>query len=275
MKRTMNHTVARRMSRALAGAARSRVRLCGHGGVRAARNSRGGFRPGGRTRGPIRRRGLIKRGEYLARAGDCIACHTASGGKPFAGGLKFDTPIGGIYSTNITPDPKTGLGGWTVEDFTRAVREGVRKNGDTMYPAMPFPSYARLTDDDMKALYAYFMHGVAPVEHENRAVDIVWPLSMRWPLGIWRKMFAPTPKRRSTAPYTDPVVARGAYLVQAGHCGACHTPRAPTMQERGLTDADGPDFTAARRSTAGCRRACAANRARASARGRKPRSCSS
>ena len=107
---------------------------------------------------------------------------------------------------------------------------------------MPFPSYARLTDDDMKALYAYFMHGVAPVEHENRAVDIVWPLSMRWPLGIWRKMFAPTPKPFDAAPYTDPVVARGAYLVQAGHCGACHTPRAPTMQERGLTDADGPDF---------------------------------
>ncbi|VWC02462.1 alcohol dehydrogenase [Burkholderia dolosa] len=125
------------------------------------------------------------------------------------------------------------------------MREGVRKNGDTMYPAMPFPSYARLSDDDMKALYAYFMHGVAPVEHENRAVDIVWPLSMRWPLAIWRKLFAPTPKPFDAAPYADPVLARGAYLVQGlGHCGACHTPRAPTMQERALTDADGPDFLA-------------------------------
>ncbi|WP_443798106.1 c-type cytochrome, partial [Burkholderia vietnamiensis] len=102
---------------------------------------------------------LVKRGAYLARAGDCVACHTASGGKPFAGGLKFDTPIGAIYSTNITPDRNTGVGGWTLDDFARAVREGVRKNGDTMYPAMPYPSYSRLSDDDVKALYAYFMHG--------------------------------------------------------------------------------------------------------------------
>ncbi|KWK25328.1 alcohol dehydrogenase [Burkholderia stagnalis] len=188
---------------------------------------------------------LVARGAYLARAGDCVACHTASGGKPFAGGLKFDTPIGAIYSTNITPDPKTGLGGWTLEEFDRALRAGVRKNGDTLYPAMPFPSYARLTGDDVKALYAYFMHGVAPVQQENRPVDIVWPLSMRWPLGFWRKLFAPTPKPFDAAPYPDPVLARGAYLVQGlGHCGACHTPRAPTMQERGLTDADGPDFLA-------------------------------
>ncbi|RQR63776.1 cytochrome c [Burkholderia sp. Bp9125] len=188
---------------------------------------------------------LVARGAYLARAGDCVACHTASGGKPFAGGLKFDTPIGAIYSTNITPDPKTGVGGWTLDEFDRALRAGVRKNGDTLYPAMPFPSYARLTGDDVKALYAYFMHGVAPVRQENRPVDIVWPLSMRWPLGFWRKLFAPTPKPFDAAPYPDPVLARGAYLVQGlGHCGACHTPRAPTMQERGLTDADGPDFLA-------------------------------
>ncbi|MGU7780896.1 c-type cytochrome [Burkholderia sp. PU8-34] len=188
---------------------------------------------------------LVARGAYLARAGDCVACHTASGGKPFAGGLKFDTPIGAIYSTNITPDPKTGLGGWTLDEFDRALRAGVRKNGDTLYPAMPYPSYARLTDNDVKALYAYFMHGVTPVQRENRAVDIVWPLSMRWPLGFWRKLFAPAPKPFDAAPYTDPVLARGAYLVQGlGHCGACHTPRAPTMQERGLTDADGPDYLA-------------------------------
>lgn len=188
---------------------------------------------------------LVARGAYLARAGDCVACHTASGGKPFAGGLKFDTPIGAIYSTNITPDPQTGLGGWTLEDFDRAVRAGVRKNGDTLYPAMPYPSYARLTGDDVKALYAYFMQGVAPVRQPNRAVDIVWPLSMRWPLGFWRKLYAPAPKPFDATAYADPVVARGAYLVQGlGHCGACHTPRAPTIQERALTDADGPDFLA-------------------------------
>ncbi|MFP3701461.1 cytochrome c, partial [Burkholderia sp. SIMBA_013] len=83
-----------------------------------------------------------------------------------------------IYSTNITPDANSGIGKWTYDDFAKAVREGVRPNGDTLYPAMPYPSYARLSDDDMKALYAYFMHGVAPVNAANRAVDIPWPLSM-------------------------------------------------------------------------------------------------
>ncbi|MGN4120444.1 cytochrome c, partial [Burkholderia gladioli] len=175
----------------------------------------------------------------------CIACHSAPNGKPFAGGLKFDTPIGAIYSTNITPDAKTGIGGWRFEDFDRAVRAGVRKNGDTLYPAMPYPSYARLSEEDVRAMYAYFSQGVAPVEQPNRAVDIVWPLSMRWPLAIWRKLYAPAPKPFEAASYADPVLARGAYLVQGlGHCGACHTPRAPTMQERALGDADGSDFLA-------------------------------
>lgn len=188
---------------------------------------------------------LVKRGEYLARAGDCIACHTAKDGKPFAGGLKFDTPIGAIYSTNITPDPDTGLGKWTFEDFDRAVRGGVRKNGDTLYPAMPYPSYANLTADDVKALYAYFMQGVKPVQQENRLVDISWPLSMRWPLTFWRKLFAPVPKPFVSKGYANAEVARGAYLVQGlGHCGACHTPRAVTMQERALSDGGGPDYLA-------------------------------
>ena len=102
---------------------------------------------------------LIKQGEYLARAGDCVACHTAKGGKPFAGGLPMETPIGTIYSTNITPD-KTGIGEYSFEDFDQAVRHGVAKNGSTLYPAMPYPSYARVSETDMQALYAYFMHGV-------------------------------------------------------------------------------------------------------------------
>ncbi|MFM0591614.1 c-type cytochrome [Paraburkholderia dilworthii] len=188
---------------------------------------------------------LIAHGEYLARAGDCIACHSTPAGKPFAGGLKFDTPIGAIYSTNITPDRNTGIGSWTFAQFDRAVRAGVKPNGDTLYPAMPFPSYARLNENDMHALYAYFTHGVAPVNQANRAVDIVWPLSMRWPLGIWRHLFAPEPATFNATHYTDPVIARGAYLVQGlGHCGACHTPRAVTMQERSLTDLDGSEFLA-------------------------------
>ncbi|PCE33421.1 cytochrome c [Burkholderia ubonensis] len=244
MKRTTTDNAARRTARALAtGAAWLAFGLAS--GAAVAQPAAVPAAPAAAASAPHAADALVARGAYLARAGDCVACHTASGGKPFAGGLKFDTPIGAIYSTNITPDPKTGLGGWTLEEFDRALRAGVRKNGDTLYPAMPFPSYARLTDDDVKALYAYFMHGVAPVQQENRAVDIVWPLSMRWPLTFWRKLFAPTPKPFDAAPYPDPVLARGAYLVQGlGHCGACHTPRAPTMQERALTDADGPDFLA-------------------------------
>ncbi|OJA40581.1 alcohol dehydrogenase [Burkholderia ubonensis] len=241
MKRTTTDNAARRTTRALAAGAA----WLAFGFASGAAVAQPAAAPAAAASAPHAADALVARGAYLARAGDCVACHTASGGKPFAGGLKFDTPIGAIYSTNITPDPKTGLGGWTLDEFDRALRSGVRRNGDTLYPAMPFPSYARLTDDDVKALYAYFMHGVAPVQQENRAVGIVWPLSMRWPLAFWRKLFAPAPKPFDAAPYPDPVVARGAYLVQGlGHCGACHTPRAPTMQERGLTDADGPDFLA-------------------------------
>ncbi|VVQ34918.1 Gluconate 2-dehydrogenase cytochrome c subunit [Pseudomonas fluorescens] len=185
---------------------------------------------------------LIKQGEYLARAGDCVACHTAKDGKPFAGGLPMETPIGTIYSTNITPD-KTGLGNYSFEDFDKAVRHGVVKNGSTLYPAMPYPSYASVNETDMKALYAYFMHGVAPVAQENQASDIPWPLSMRWPLTGWRWMFAPAVADYKAAPDEDAVVSRGAYLVEGlGHCGACHTPRALTMQEKVLNAGEGSTF---------------------------------
>ena len=187
----------------------------------------------------------IKRGEYLARAGDCIACHTTTGGKPFAGGLPMDTPIGTIYTTNITPDKKTGIGDYSYDDFQQAVRHGVAKNGDTLYPAMPYPSYAVVNDEDMKALYAYFMHGVQPVEQENRKNAIPWPLSMRWPLAVWRGIFAPDVKAFQPAPQQDAVVARGQYLVEGlGHCGACHTPRSITMQEKALNNGEGTDFLA-------------------------------
>ena len=185
---------------------------------------------------------LIKQGEYLARAGDCVACHTAKGGKPFAGGLPMETPIGVIYSTNITPD-KTGLGDYSFEDFDKAVRHGVAKSGSTLYPAMPYPSYARVSDSDMQALYTYFMKGVEPVAQQNRDSDIPWPLSMRWPLAAWRWMFAPSVEEHQVPTTADPVVSRGAYLVEGlGHCGACHTPRALTMQEKALSAADGSAF---------------------------------
>ncbi|MGC5701610.1 cytochrome c [Pseudomonas sp. NFXW11] len=187
---------------------------------------------------------LVKQGEYLARAGDCVACHTAKGGQPFAGGLPMETPIGVIYSTNITPD-QSGIGGYSFEDFDQAVRHGVAKNGSSLYPAMPFPSYARVSDADMRALYAYFMQGVAPVARDNQDSDIPWPLSMRWPLSIWRWMFAPSVAPGAVAADSDPLVSRGAYLVEGlGHCGACHTPRALTMQEKALSATDGSSFLA-------------------------------
>lgn len=185
---------------------------------------------------------LVKQGEYLARAGDCVACHTAKGGKPFAGGLPMETPIGTLYSTNITPD-KTGLGDYSFEDFDQAVRHGVAKNGSTLYPAMPYPSYARVSESDMQALYAYFMKGVEPVAQVNKDSDIPWPLSMRWPLAGWRRMFAPKVEDYKAQAGADPVISRGAYLVEGlGHCGACHTPRALTMQEKSLSASDGSAF---------------------------------
>src|ERR1700743_2015865 len=105
---------------------------------------------------------LAQKGEYVPRAGDCVACHSVADGKPFAGGLKMGTPLGGIYSTNITPDPETGIGRYTQADFARAVREGITPDGRHLYPAMPYPSYAKISDEDVTALYAYFMKAVSP-----------------------------------------------------------------------------------------------------------------
>jgi mono/diheme cytochrome c family protein len=181
----------------------------------------------------------IERGRYLAVAADCSACHTAPGGKPFAGGLAIDSPLGAIYSTNITPERESGIGKFTLDDFDRAVRRGIDDEGVTLYPAMPYPSYARMSDNDVAELYAYFMHGVDPAPSTAHANGIAWPLSMRWPVAIWRKLFAPSPDAPAfnASHYTDPVVARGAYLVEGpGHCGTCHTPRAVTLQEKALDD---------------------------------------
>lgn len=180
----------------------------------------------------------VLKGAYLARMGDCAACHTAPGGQAFAGGLPIASPIGTIYSTNITPDKQDGIGDWSFDDFAKLMRTGVTKAGYTVYPAMPYPSYSRLTDDDLHALYAYFTQGVQPVAQENHANGIPWPLSMRWPLGIWRAVFAPSPQPFTPASGDDAQLARGAYLVEGlGHCGSCHTGRSITLQEKALTGA--------------------------------------
>jgi len=183
--------------------------------------------------------GLVERGRYIALAADCGACHTANRAAPFAGGLALASPLGVIYSTNITPDPETGIGRYTLNDFDRAVRHGIGSGNVTLYPAMPYPSYAHMTDADIVALYAYFTHEVQPVRSRGRRNGIPWPLSMRWPLGFWRRLFAPDPDSVAfdASGYHDPAVARGAYLVEGpGHCGSCHTPRAFTLQERALDD---------------------------------------
>jgi mono/diheme cytochrome c family protein len=174
--------------------------------------------------------------EYLARAADCVACHSIPGGKGFAGGLKMGTPMGAIYSTNITPDPETGIGRYSLADFDRAVRYGIAKDGHRLYPAMPYPSYVKLTDADVVALYRFFMQQVPPVHQANLKSEIPALLALRWPLAFWNFFF--TPSASYTAkPDHDAVWNRGAYLVQGtGHCGACHTPRGIGMQEKALDE---------------------------------------
>lgn len=128
-------------------------------------------------------------GEYVAKAGDCAACHTSPQGQALAGGMRFATPLGNIYATNITPDKTHGIGSYSFEDFDKAMRQGIAKDGHHLYPAMPYTSYAKMTPEDMRALYDYLMTEVKPQSVENQKSDIPWPLSMRWPLGIWNSLF--------------------------------------------------------------------------------------
>lgn len=179
---------------------------------------------------------LLKQGEYVARLSDCVACHSIPGGAPFAGGLKMATPVGNIYTTNITPDTATGIGPYSLADFDRAVRKGVAKDGHRLYPAMPYPSYVKLSDEDIRALYAWFRQDVKPVNQQNKPSDIPWPLNMRWPLAFWNTVFTPTNSWQPKA-VKDPQWNRGAYLVEGpGHCGSCHTPRSLAFNEKGLDD---------------------------------------
>lgn len=180
---------------------------------------------------------VIERGRYLARAGDCVACHTAEKGVSMAGGRALETPFGKLYSTNITPDRETGIGKYSLAQFDRAMRKGVAADGHNLYPAMPYPSYARMTSEDMKALYAYLMEGLPPVKQANRPSDMHWPFSMRWGLSLWNWAFLDATPYKADAT-KDAVWNRGAYLVQGlGHCGACHTPRGLAFQEKAMHEA--------------------------------------
>ncbi|MCW3481330.1 cytochrome c [Neisseriaceae bacterium JH1-16] len=174
---------------------------------------------------------LVKRGEYLARAADCVACHTAPGGKPYAGGYGIESPLGTIYSTNITPSKQGGIGGYSEAQFDAALRHGIRADGAHLYPAMPYTSYAKLAPDDVSALYQYFMHGVEPVDGAAKATELPFPFSVRLAMAGWNLLFL------DKAPFQpDPAKSeewnRGAYLVEAlEHCSSCHTPRNALMAE--------------------------------------------
>ncbi|RBP16831.1 thiosulfate dehydrogenase [Roseiarcus fermentans] len=173
----------------------------------------------------------VARGAYLARLGDCGACHTAKDGAPMAGGVAFDTPFGRVTSPNITPDPTTGIGRYTLAQFEGALRRGVGGAGDNLYPAMPYPSFARISDDDVRSLYAYFIKGVAPVDRPNTPDAMRFPFNIRLGLGLWKTAFF-DPRRFVDDPSQDGQWNRGAYIVEGlGHCGACHTPRGIGMQE--------------------------------------------
>jgi mono/diheme cytochrome c family protein len=178
-------------------------------------------------------------GQYLARVGNCIACHSIPNAAPYSGGLKMAVPgYGFIYSTNITPDPETGIGKYTFEDFNAAMRRGVAKDGHRLFPAMPYPSYAKLSDADMHGLYDYFMHEVTPAKQTNKPEEIDHWYNPRRFLGIWNMLhlandpFKPNEKQNEAW-------NRGAYLAEGlGHCGACHTPRGMMFQEKGLDSSD-------------------------------------
>jgi mono/diheme cytochrome c family protein len=166
----------------------------------------------------------VARGEYLARAADCTACHTVPGGKPFAGGMAFKLPFGTIYSSNITADPETGIGTWTDDQFVRAVREGVRNDGKHLYPAFPYTSYTELSRSDVLAIKAW-LFAQPKVRQANRENDLGFPFNQRWAMAFWNAAFFRSHRFEPDAS-RPPAWNSGAYLAGAlGHCGECHTPR--------------------------------------------------
>ena len=175
---------------------------------------------------------LIEKGRYLATASDCIACHTASKAQPMAGGHAIASPVGDIVATNITPSKSHGIGNYSEQQFADALRKGVRADGARLYPAMPYTAFARFTNEDVHALYAYFMEGVAPVDAAPKAsTALPFPMNVRASMIGWNLLFADG-KPFEPDPAQTPEWNRGAYLAQgAGHCATCHTPRGALMQE--------------------------------------------
>jgi len=170
--------------------------------------------------------GDAKRGEYLAKAGGCVGCHTETraGAVPFAGGRALSTPFGTFYGPNITPHPSAGIGGWSESDFVQAMREGRRPDGAHYYPAFPYTSFTRIVDSDLRDLWAY-LRSLPQNGQASRPHELGFLYRWRFLLGIWKWLFF-TPGPLAPDPAKSAIVNRGAYLVNAlGHCGECHTPR--------------------------------------------------
>ena len=182
----------------------------------------------------------IGSGAKLAAMGNCGTCHTAPGGPEYAGNRPIATPYGTVYSTNITPAPGSGIGRWSEEAFRRAMRQGIARRGDHLYPAFPYDHFARLSDEDIRALYAFVMTR-HPVEVHRKENELPFPISQRWLLVFWNLLFLDnTPFRPD--PQQSPEWNRGAYLVGGiGHCGACHTPRNLLGAEKRGRDLAGGD----------------------------------
>jgi mono/diheme cytochrome c family protein len=186
--------------------------IAGSGGARAAGIDKQDFNQ-------------VERGHYLAIAGDCAACHTLPGsGHAFAGGRPIETPFGTLLAPNVTPDPQTGIGAWTDQEFVNALTQGTGRHGTRLYPAMPYTYYTKLTRDDALAIRAY-LNTVPAVHNPVKSDQLPFPFSMRWTLTIWDDLFF-TPGTFKPDPHNSARWNRGAYLAEGpGHCGMCHTPK--------------------------------------------------
>ena len=187
---------------------------------------------------PVADAAQVARGEYLARAGDCGGCHTERGGSAFAGGRAIETPFGNVYSSNLTPDAKTGLGAWSPDDFWRALHHGRSRDGRFLYPVFPYPNYTRVDRSDADAMFAY-LQGLPAVVRPNRTQALGFPFDTQVALAVWRALYF-----RPAAHHDDPARSaewnRGAYLVEGlGHCNACHSARNALGATSGTLDLQG------------------------------------
>lgn len=180
----------------------------------------------------------VARGAYLARAGNCMLCHTERGGAPYAGGRPIETPFGTVYASNLTPDADTGIGRWSVAHFRRALYEGRSRDGRLLYPAFPYTHTTRVTEADADALFDY-LRSLPPANKPNRAHRLRWPYSTQAALAVWRTLYF-EPAKHEDDPTKTPEWNRGAYLVQGlGHCSACHTARNALGAGGDVTDLSG------------------------------------